>query len=84
MFGDADGVAAMAGDVSTLAALVAVVDAAVVRRRGTRCCCYLSSALDTFTWASCGHSKRKMSERRQAELGLARVCWLRLVKRFVI
>ena len=34
MFGDADGVAAMAGDVSTLAALVAVVDAAVVRRRG--------------------------------------------------
>ena len=33
MFGDADGVAAMAGDVSTLAALVAVVDAAVVRRR---------------------------------------------------
>ena len=32
MFGDADGVAAMAGDVSTLAALVAVVDAAVVRR----------------------------------------------------
>ena len=30
MFGDADGVAAMAGDVS---ALVAVVDAAVVHRR---------------------------------------------------
>ena len=31
MFGDADGVAAMAGDVSTLAALVAVVDAASAR-----------------------------------------------------
>jgi hypothetical protein len=33
MFGDADGGAATAGDVSSLAALVAVVDAAVVRRR---------------------------------------------------